>query len=75
MVHVKDHQLQLLLDFDGLFRHKGEEEVISFCGKKRKINKPLHSFKPTPPHTHPRRPKVKQTITPEEINIKKTKQA
>lgn len=36
MVHVKDHQLQLLLNFDGLFSHKGEEEVISFCGKKEK---------------------------------------
>lgn len=36
MVHVKDHQLQHLIDFDGLFSHKGEEEVISFCGKKGK---------------------------------------
>lgn len=79
MVRVMDYQLQLLLAFDSLlFSHKGQEEVTSFCGKKRKINNTLpllqtHSSSHT--HTHTRRPKSKQTKAPEEINIRKTKQA
>lgn len=49
------HQLQFLLDFDGLFSHKGEEEVVYFSFLPQKEITPLpllqtHSSSHTPTH-------------------------
>lgn len=61
MVRVMDYQLQLLLAFDSLlFSHKGQEEVTSFCGKKRKINNTLPLL-------------LTDTHTPEDLKANKQK--
>lgn len=67
MVRVMDYQLQLLLAFDSLlFSHKGQEEVTSFCGKKRKINNTLPLLQThSSSHTH--------THTPEDLKANKQK--
>lgn len=69
-----EHQLQLLLASASLlFSHKGEEEVISFCGKRRKTNNLLpllqtHSSSHTPEDPKPNKQKPQRKSTLKKIN-------